>query len=216
IQFVGQASVQRSLAAGVTRENLSVRDHMPQVAIPNFAFHNNGNLTFTDMAEAWGLGQPGFANGAAYVDLNNSGVLDLVINNIGAPASIYRNRAREVGNNHSLSVILRGDGRNTAGIGAKEIIRHGDVTQMAEQVPTRGFQSSVDPRLHFGLGQANRVDSLVVIWPDRRFQVLAALPADTTLTLSQEDAAGDYFQALGEGEWMAADEGTWRSALPLI
>src|SRR5690606_7166038 len=216
IQFVGQASVQRSLAAGITRENLAVRDHMPQVAIPNFAFHNNGDLTFTDMAEAWGLGQAGFSNGAAYVDLNNSGALDLVVNNIGAPASIYRNRAREIGGNHYLKVSLRGSERNTAGIGAKVIVRHGDVTQMAEQVPTRGFQSSVDPRVHFGLGAAERVDSLVVIWPDRRFQVLTAVPADTTLTLSQEDAAGDYFDAVGGELGLAGDEGMSGDAQPVI
>ena len=67
---------------------------MPQVPLPNYAYRNNGDLTFTNMAEAWGLAQPGFSNGAVYVDLNNSGALDLVVNNINAPASIYRNRAR--------------------------------------------------------------------------------------------------------------------------
>ncbi len=89
-------------------------------------------------------------------------------------------------------MVLRGAGANTAGIGAKVMIRHGDVRQLLEQMPTRGFQSSVDPRLHFGLGPAAAVDSLVVIWPDRRYQVLTDLAADQQITLSQGDAKGRY------------------------
>src|SRR5207245_7347661 len=137
----------------------------------------------------WGLAHPGFTNGAVYPDLNNSGALDLVVNNLNAPAAIYRNHAREINHNAYLTVALRGSGANTAGIGAKVIVRQHGTTQLVEQMPTRGFQSSVDPRLHFGLGKASRVDSVVVIWPDRRSQVLTDVPVDRTLTLSQADAA---------------------------
>jgi len=157
---------------------------MPHVPIANYAYHNNGDLTFTDMAAAWGLGEPGFSNGAAYVDLDNDGALDLVVNNLNAPASIYRNHARGA----YLQVQLKGSGANTAGISAKVIVRAGGKTQLLEQMPTRGFQSSVDPRLHFGLGAATRIDSLTVIWPDRRFQVLTDVPANQAITLSQTDA----------------------------
>jgi hypothetical protein len=117
------------------------------------------------------------------------------VNNINAPASIYRNRARELGGNHYLTVRLRGAGANTDGIGAKVILKTRGRwmrTQMLEQMPTRGFQSSVDPRLHFGLGQLTAIDSLTVIWPDRRSQVMTNVPADQTLTLSQADATGKY------------------------
>src|SRR6184192_2366383 len=106
-----------------------------------FAYRNNGDLTFTNMARAWGLGQPGFSSGAAYVDLNNSGALDLVVSQIDAPVAIYRNRARELTGNHYLQVVLRGSGANTAGIGAKVIVRQGGkggTVQMLEQYPTRG------------------------------------------------------------------------------
>src|ERR1700694_6134778 len=136
---------------------------MPQIPLPNYAFRNNRDLTFTNVAEEWGLAQPGFSNGAAYADLNNSGNLDLVVNNINAPASIYRSHAREINKNHYLTVQLRGSGANTAGIGAKIEVTQKGVKQMVEQMPTRGFLSSVDPRLHFGLGSSNRVDSLTVI-----------------------------------------------------
>lgn len=204
IAYVGSPAVQASLARGVTQENLSILERMPQVAIANFAFHNQRDLTFSDRAEAWGLDQPGFSNGAVYVDLNNDGALELVVSNINAPASVYRNRAREIGENHFLRVELRGDGANTAGVGAKVIVRHAGGTQMREQVPTRGFQSSVDPRLHFGLGSAMRVDTLVVIWPDRGYQVLTGLPVDTTLVLQQSDADGVY-RYREEGEELLRD-----------
>jgi hypothetical protein len=190
--YVRGAAVQASLMDGITEEDLALLGKMPQVPIGNYAFRNNGDLTFTNSADAWGLAQPGFSTGAAYADLNNSGALDLIVNDINAPASIYRNRVREISEHHYLAVVLRGAGANTAGIGAKVMIRHGDVRQLLEQMPTRGFQSSVDPRLHFGLGPAERVESLVVIWPDRRYQVLTDLAADQQITLSQGDAEGRY------------------------
>src|SRR5439155_5503348 len=116
----------------------------------------------------WGLGQPGFSNGAVYADLDNSGALDLVVNNVNAPASIYRNRARDRNGRHYLQIRLKGAGGNTQGVGARVSIKAGGVTQMLEQMPTRGFESSVDPRPHFGLGGSTTVDSLTVTWPDRR------------------------------------------------
>jgi len=195
IDYVGNEAIQASLARGVSSENLSIIEKMPQTALSKYAYRNNGNLTFTNMAESWGLAQPGFSNGAVYVDLNNSGALDLVVNNVNAPASIYRNRARESGGNHYITIMMRGAGANTAGIGAKVIVKTAGITQMLEQMPTRGFQSSVDPRLHFGLGRSASVDSLTVIWPDRRFQVITNVAADRTLTLSQSDAGGKYVYA---------------------
>lgn len=198
VAFVSQDSIQASLGLGVTKENLEpLLRRMPHIPIANYAFRNNGDLTFTNEARTWGLAQPGFSSGAAYVDLNNDGALDLVVNNLNAPAAIYRNRARELTGNHYLRVVLRGAGMNTAGIGAKVIARTGGTRQLLEQEPTRGFQSSVDPRLHFGLGSATRVDSVIVIWPDRRFQTLTGVPADTTLTLLQSSASGRYVYPQG-------------------
>ncbi|MGH7698944.1 MAG: VCBS repeat-containing protein, partial [Gemmatimonadales bacterium] len=191
ITHVSTPAVQASLERGITPETLRpLLDRMPHVPIPNYAFRNNGDLTFTDMARPWGLARPGFSTGAAYVDLNNSGALDLVVNNINAPAGIYRNRAREIHGHHYLAVRLDGSGANTAGIGAKVIIKQGGRVQMLEQFPTRGFQSSVDPRLHFGLGTDSLIDSLTVVWPDGRYQVLRDVAADRMITLSQEAATG--------------------------
>ena len=189
INFVGNAAVQTSLAKGIGREDLALLRQMPRVPLANYAWRNNGDLTFRDMADAWGLAQPGFSNGAVYVDLNNSGALDLVVNNVNAPASIYRSRVRERTPHHWLRIRLQGEGRNTAGIGAKVTVRHGATRQMLEQFPTRGFQSSVDPRLHVGLGSSSVVDTLTVVWPDRRTQTLTQVAVDRELVLSQRDAA---------------------------
>ena len=192
LNYVGNEAVQASLAQGLNENNISLLQKMPHVPLSKYAFHNNGDLTFTNVAEAWGLAQPGFSNGAVYVDLNNSGALDLVVNNINAPASIYKNAARGANGNSYLTVVLHGSGANTAGIGTKVIVRDHGSTQLVEQEPTRGFLSSVEPRLHFGLGRSKQIDSLIVIWPDRRFQVLTNVPVNRTLVLSQSDARGKF------------------------
>ncbi|MDB4900153.1 MAG: ASPIC/UnbV domain protein, partial [Gemmatimonadetes bacterium] len=192
INYVGNDAVQASLAAGGSKIDLEVLKRMPQVPVSNHAFRNNGNLTFTDMTPAWGLNQPGYSNGAVYVDLNNSGALDLVVNNLNAPAAVYRNRSREVNGNAYLRVQLKGAGANTEGIGAKVLVEQRGLTQLLEEMPTRGFLSSVDPRLHFGLGRDTIVDSLTVIWPDRRFQVLTHVVANRGITLWQDSASGKW------------------------
>jgi hypothetical protein len=165
---------------------------MPHVPATNYAFRNNGDLTFANRAAGWGLATSGFSNGAAYADLDNDGAVDLVVNNLNAPAAIYRNRARELdsASHHFLTLTLRGEGGNTGGVGAKVTIagRTGGGHQLVEVMPTRGFESSVDTRPHFGLGSAATVDSVIVVWPDKRVQVLTNVAANQFLTVSQTDA----------------------------
>lgn len=192
ISYVGNETRQTTLARGDTRATAEILRHMPRVSLSKYAFRNNGDLTFSDSAAAWGLAQPGFSNGASYVDLDNDGALDLVVNNVNAPAAIYRNRARQRSANAYVTVRLEGTGANSAGIGAKVMVTAGGTTQLLEQMPTRGFQSSVDHRLHFGLGRARQIDSLVIVWPDRRFQVQRGVGINQTLTLSQANAAGRW------------------------
>lgn len=197
IAYVGERTVQAALMQGIGPELLAeLLGRMPHVPIPNYAFRNNGDLTFTNLAREWGLGQPGFSTGAVYADLDNDGALDLVTNDVNAPARVYRNRARTLNGHHYLLVRLDGAGTaNTAGIGAKVVIYHNGTMQMAEQFPTRGFQSSVDPRVHFGLGSSTRVDSALVVWPDRRYQVIRAPAVDRILVLSYREATGRYVRA---------------------
>jgi hypothetical protein len=189
LAYVAQPAIQRSLQSGITRQNLTVASRMPQVPEPNHAFRNEGGLTFRDVSKAWGLAAAGFSNGAAYVDLDNSGALDLVVNRIGAPAAIYRNHLRERTHAHFLRVQLKGSAGNTEGIGAKVFVTAGGTTQLVEQMPTRGYESSVDHRLHFGLGSAARADSVTIVWPNRRVETLTNVGADTTLVVDQRAAA---------------------------
>ncbi len=164
-------------------------DELEAYRLPNRAFHNNGDLTFSDVGRAWGLDQAGFSYGAAYADLNNDGRLDLVVNNLDAPAAIYENTGRPNGGAHFLEVRLDGDSRNRRGLGSKLILTAGGRTQYMEQSPYDGFMSTMDDRVHFGLGRAERVDSLRVVWPDGRQQVLEGIRADQVVTVHQREAA---------------------------
>ncbi len=189
INYVGNEAVQASLARGVSRENLALLQRMPQVPLPSHAFRNEGGMRFRDQAAAWGLADPGFATGAAYADLDNDGALDLVVNRVNAPLGVYRNRTRALPDApHWLRLRLAGRGKNTQGVGARVTVVAGGVRQLLEQQPVRGFQSSVDPRLHVGLGAATVVDTLEVVWPDWRMQRLTAVAADRELVLAQDSA----------------------------
>ena len=192
INYTSNEAIQASLDQGITEENLSLLEQMPQIPIPNAAFRNDGDLTFTNEAAAWGLDHEGFSNGAVYTDLDGDGDLDLAVNNLGEAASLYENRAAQRTGRHFLSVELEGRGKNTAGLGATVQLWQGETMQLREQHPVRGWQSSVSPRLHFGLGADSTADSLTVVWPDGRFQTLRGVPGGQVLTLRQENAAGQY------------------------
>ena len=173
----------------VTRQDLfDMSNQMPISQIKSYLFKNNGDATFTNASALWGISQPSNSNGAAYVDLNNDGNLDLVVNNINQPAFIYQNQARQQNGNHYLSINLKGADANTQGIGAKVIIYSNGKKQYLEQMPTRGFQSSVSPVLHFGLGKTQKVDSLRIIWQRGKTQLLKNIQADRELTLNEKDA----------------------------
>ncbi len=157
--------------------------------LPDYAFRNAGDLSFVNAARAWGLDEPAFSNGAAYGDLDGDGTLDLVVNNLDAQASVYRNNARTlVPTNRFLQIRLEGDGRNRFGVGAQVTLRSGNRLFFQEEQPSRGFQSSVDYVLTFGVGQLDTVESVTVDWPDGRTSAMSHVGTNQRLTIRPQDS----------------------------
>ena len=192
---------------------LDIVQKMPSSNMNNYLFKNNGlvgwsvsqlvnssktsdHITnppthqptkpFTNVG--WGTTQLSNSNGAAYADLDNDGDLDLVVNNINQPAFIYRNDAESKLKNHYLKVKLQGDGMNRFGIGTKVSIYSAGQLQYLEQMPTRGYQSSVSPVLHFGLGDKNIIDSLIITWHTGKQEILKNIAGDKLLVLEEKNA----------------------------
>ncbi|WP_146901208.1 CRTAC1 family protein, partial [Adhaeribacter aerolatus] len=165
---------------------------IPASNVKNYIFKNNGNLTFANKVADWGINFPSNSNGAAYADLDNDGDLDLISNNLNQPAFIYQNQSDKQLKHHYLQLKLAGSGKNTDGVGAKVFLYTQGKQQYQEQMPFRGFQSSVTPVLHFGLGQDNKVDSLRIVWVSGKQQVLRNISTNQLLTLQEKDANGTY------------------------
>ncbi|HNL40136.1 MAG TPA: VCBS repeat-containing protein, partial [Saprospiraceae bacterium] len=170
LRFWGDYLVQKA-AAGEKPSLLELVKKMPSSRLHNYLFRNDGAdlegrplLTFTDMSIAWGAEQPAVSSGATYADLDGDGDLEIVVNNINEPAFIYRNNARETNGNSYLDLQLDGRAPNKFGIGAAVRVLFTDNTyQMIEQMPTRGYQSSVSEILHLGLGK-KRIQSVEILW----------------------------------------------------
>lgn len=163
---------------------------IPSSQVKNYVYHNNGDLTFSNMRSQWGFDSSSNSNGAAYSDLDNDGDLDLIVNNINQPAFIYENHASKLKKNNYLNIKLEGAGMNTQGIGARVSIFDKNKQQVLEQAPGRGFQSSVSPILHFGLGEGENIDSLKIVWQNGKQQLIKGVKANELFVLKESDAAG--------------------------
>jgi enediyne biosynthesis protein E4 len=167
-------------------------DRMPVIHVPNYMYRNRGDLTFEDVSHQWGFSAPTYSSGAVYADLNGNGRLDLVINNTNERAKIYRNDFDEEEAGNFLKVKLRGPQYNSTGIGTKLVAYHENGLNYREQFPTRGFQSSVDHVVHFGLGSTQRIDSLKVMWPGGAFEVIHGMDVNQQIEADYANASGQF------------------------
>ncbi|MEO5582637.1 MAG: VCBS repeat-containing protein, partial [Saprospiraceae bacterium] len=169
-------------------------DAIPSERLPNYAFQNQlgladrGSLAFINKSVTWGLSTPSFSNGSAYGDLDNDGDPDLVINNTGMPCFIYQNMSRELLQTAYLQFDLKGIGKNTKAIGTQITVYKSDQKYFQEIHPMRGFESCVDPRPLFGLGNKNEVDSIHILWPDGLLTRIGSTHTNQTITLSESES----------------------------
>jgi hypothetical protein len=170
------------------RELLENSLNMPSKPMVNYIYRNNGDLTFTPYNKQWNIREPSYSNGVAYADLDNDGDLDLIVNNIDQEALIYKNNASETKSGNWLKVKFDGPQRNRMGIGSVVTIWSNGKTQTSELTLTRGYLSSVEPILYFGVAKDPVIDSLKVQWGDGKVQVLTNIPSNQCLNLHPEDA----------------------------
>ena len=155
----------------------------------NYFFENNGDLTFSNRSELWGVDTKGFSHGAAYADLDNDGDLDVAVNNMNEEAHIYENRSNKIFNRNYLRLKFEGSSQNRDGIGAKVLVRHRGKGQFFEHFLNRGFESTVDGVMHIGLDSAKHLDTLMITWPDGKYEILKNVKANQVLTVKYSAAS---------------------------
>jgi hypothetical protein len=189
--FLQKASQEQVIMRIITDDNVDFETligYIPSKSIPNHAYINHGDLTFTNKALELGLGEPSFSNGAAYGDLDNDGDLDLVINNTNMTSFLYENHAEQLfPENHYLRLVLEGDDGNTNALGATIALNTEDSLLVIQHLPARGFQSTMDPRPLIGVGNHTLLKSVEVTWPSGKVTTINNVNADQELRLKESD-----------------------------
>lgn len=165
-------------------------ENMPDGSSHPYFYKGDGKINFTDMSESWGTaGMKGYFNGASYADLDNDGNLDVVINCLNAASVILKNKLPK---KNTLDIVFNGNDRNRNGIGAKAWVFTGGRMQYQQLMTTRGFQSSCDAKLHFGLDSLRNIDSILIVWPNQKFQIMKTVPVAGRITVNQAEAGGQF------------------------
>ncbi len=188
VDFFANEIIQKMALTGRKQAIDSIINKMPVKPQPNYAFKNNGDITFKNANKEWGFEIPSMSNGVAYGDLDNDGDLDLIVNNVNMETFVYKNNTDALTENNHIKLKLEGKPVNKFAIGSTVKLYYDDKVYLQELIPSRGFQSSMDYAMTIGLGKAKKIDSLRVIWPDDKTQLFTNLDVNTTLSLKQTDA----------------------------
>lgn len=189
VRFVSDLVLKMDIGKTNEFDNEAI-EKMPDGASHPYFFRGDGRLKFTDMSTDWGTASlKGYHTGASYADLDNDGNLDMVINCINAPALLLKNKAPA---KYTVDLVFRGSGANTFGVGAKAWLFNRGRMQFQQLMLTRGFQSSCDPKLHFGVDSVKYIDSILVVWPDQKYQLIKNVPAKGLIEVKQEEAGGVF------------------------
>ena len=193
INFIANDEIQRSLGSGMDEEDMAFIEKIPEKKTVNYFYSNQGATGFVDTTDDWANLEPSFSNGAIYADLDNDNDLDIVVNNINEEATVLQNRTSEnVERSNALQIDLKGSDNNPSGIGTTIKVYIGNSIYLREHYSTRGYLSAMMTPVHIGLPTSQPIDSIHIIWPDRKMNVLRNVKANTTLTIDYKDASSKY------------------------
>ena len=192
VDFFANEIIQEMALTGKKESIDSIINKMPIKPQPNYAFRNNKDLTFDNANKDWGFELPSMSNGAAYADLDNDGDLDMIINNVNMQAFVYKNNSNEQTNHNYIKLNLEGSKANKFAVGSTIKMYYDNNIVLQEIVPSRGFQSSMDYVQTIGLGTAESIDSIRVIWPDDKTQLFTNVQVNQQLEVKHSDASEIY------------------------
>ena len=186
INFISNDAIQKKLGKGMLEEDLKLITKLPPKKTTNYFYKNSNGTTFIDMTSSWAQQAPSYSNGAAYSDLDNDGDLDIITNNVNENVTVLENLRNTFPENNYINIQLKGTETNTMGIGAKVHLYTAQQSQYFENYTTRGYLSSVPPTIFAGLGQHSSIDSIRVIWPEGKQQLLTKISANQTIVIEEK------------------------------